>query len=253
MFYSVYRCSDVEDPLARPTFLVHGGDLDHDLGILARAQSFDPDLFHIGPGSDESGLAEQLVGKEGRLTRRFVIYRLDRVKLRADQNIVVRGACEVDRGITCVCLILIVGSTALGLALYVRSDFYGFDSMRQVDHLNGSSTIRIFCSEISGYSIGAVDPDAKALRGERYQQINSDLGAYVVKIRLCDADPSVRFMEKYEPWTTYKVRNSELSFMWLSDADHGTEIYIGSDSPIDTNSIEIIGHNYGSGNNEIAG
>ena len=58
MFYSVYRCSDVEDPLARPTFLVHGGDLDLDLGILARAQSFDPDLFHIGPGSDESGLAE---------------------------------------------------------------------------------------------------------------------------------------------------------------------------------------------------
>lgn len=41
--------------------------------------------------------------------------------------------------------------------------------------------------------------------------------------------------------------------MWLSDADHGTEIYIGSDSPIDTSSIEIIGHNYGTGNNEITG
>lgn len=134
------------------------------------------------------------------------------------------------------------------LIVYGESDYYGFHSISQKSNRDGTSTIYIKCSEVSGYSVEPVGSDEKAYQGERLVSIPDDLGDYVVRVNLYDADPSNHFAGKYSSWTTYKIDNSGLSFMYAytpSDG-HGTVIYIGSDAPIDVNDVVVKGLTFGS-------
>lgn len=145
--------------------------------------------------------------------------------------------------IAVVSLVAIVGLSLLTLTIYVRSDDYGFNKMSQKTNPDGTSTIYIKCTEFYGYSVEPVDLDEKVYKGEQLSSLNDDLGNYVVKVELHDADPSNHFSEKYSPWTTYKIDNSELSFMYTEIDTHGTAIYIGSDVPIDMN-VVVKGFNF---------
>ena len=142
-------------------------------------------------------------------------------------------------------LVAIVGAFLLTTVLYIRSDAYGWNKISQKTDRDGASTVYIQCSEFSGYSIEPVELDEKAYQGEWLVPINNDLGNYVVRVRLHDAKPSGHFVEAYSDWGTYKIGNSELSFMFAySGGDHGCEIFIGSDTPINVDDIVIKGFNF---------
>lgn len=78
------------------------------------------------------------------------------------------------------------------------------------------------------------------------RSINNDLGDYVVRVELYDAKPSNHFIENYSSWTTYKISDSDLTFMYAYTPDDGTAIYVGSNSPINVNDIAVKGFKFGS-------
>ena len=73
--------------------------------------------------------------------------------------------------------------------------------------------------------------------------INDDLGDYVVKVSFGDEDLSVRLKMRYFAWTTYRIGLSRFRFMYSRVGDHGFDLFIGSDTPIEEDDIVVIGLN----------
>ncbi|MBQ8408069.1 MAG: hypothetical protein IJY39_04325 [Clostridia bacterium] len=138
-------------------------------------------------------------------------------------------------GIIIAATVICIAMTGL-LALAIQPYFYG------LNQIGGSfDKVYITCTEFRNYSIETVGVDATAYMGERECTINGDLGYYILKVGFDDAEVSEGFYKMYSPWTTYKIENSELSFMYAYDSDHGFDIFIGADKPIEESNIVVIG------------
>ena len=130
-----------------------------------------------------------------------------------------------------ICLVLI---SAFVLALHPY--FYGLNKI-----CVKFDKVYVRCTEFYRYSVESVETDATAFKGEKECPINDDLGNYIIKVRFGDAEVAECFYNKYSPWTTYEIENSDLSFMYSYHADHGFEIFIGSDTPIEKSDIVVKG------------
>ena len=123
------------------------------------------------------------------------------------------------------------------LFLYIRHT--GLKNIYVKSHKNDTDKVYVRCIGYSSYSVDVASPDEKAYKGEHLVEINDDIGSNVIKVVFNDCNVTERFSKKYSSWTTYKLGNSELSFMWVY-TDHGVAIYIGSDSEINIDDISLI-------------
>lgn len=95
-----YIRSDIEASVARPARFIHRRYFDKHLCFLARLQPFNPDLFDIASGVNEPRFAKQLIRKECRLPRAFIVCDFDRIQLGADKNVIIGGTCQIYGGIS---------------------------------------------------------------------------------------------------------------------------------------------------------
>ena len=122
------------------------------------------------------------------------------------------------------------------LALMISPYSYG---LNRINARFGKVYLR--CTEFHGYEVEKVDSDALSYRGERQMPINDDLGDYVVKVSFGDEDLSGRLKMRYFAWTTYRIGLSRFRFMYSRVGDHGFDLFIGSDTPIEEDDIVVIG------------
>ncbi len=138
-------------------------------------------------------------------------------------------------------LILVFTLLFAALMIVINSEYLGF---YKIEHrqVGSNSKINIYCIGHSNYSISRVSPDEEAVKGDGMFPINNDLGEHVIMVLLSDTEVADKLSEVYESWTTYKLGNSDFSFMYVSDISfHGVKIYIGSDEMIDTDTIVVKG------------
>ncbi len=138
-----------------------------------------------------------------------------------------------------ISLVLILVFALFLVSFITNSDYNGLRKISVKQKFDGTPTITLKCIDFSGYKVSAVDSDEKAYQGERLLPINNDLGDFVIKVVLQDADTAKPFREKFSTWTTYALDGSNFTFMYTYTPDHSIAIYIGSNKPIDADKIVI--------------
>ena len=87
------------------------------------------------------------------------------------------------------------------------------------------------------YSVKTVQMGEQWGTGEFTDPYQGELGQYLAVIRFHDAEPSAKWMEQYPKRTNHPIRIScggsvhEMTMRIMNNADHGYDVYIGSDEP----------------------
>jgi hypothetical protein len=87
------------------------------------------------------------------------------------------------------------------------------------------------------YSVKMVPLGEQWVTGEFTAPYQGELGQYLMTVQFHDAEPSEKLLEQYSMWTDHKLLIShggtdrEMTMRIVPNADHGYNVYIGSDDP----------------------
>ena len=87
------------------------------------------------------------------------------------------------------------------------------------------------------YSVEMIEVGEQWVTGEFTDPYEGEFGKYLMTVQFHDAEPSMEFMKQYPALTDHTLRiprvgpDYELTMHIIGNADHGYDVYIGSDEP----------------------
>ncbi len=129
-------------------------------------------------------------------------------------------------------LILVAMAILLGMLTSCGS-MIGVGSFDISSRGDDGFSVSVGCFGASGYLVQQWEGET-FYKGEQVCSLDDYLYSERIKISICDIDPLDSFTTEYKPWEAYdcEISSHSIKFMWCY-SDHGIDIYISSDVPLE--------------------